>query len=371
VTAQWPSWLPLRSDLQALSPYGAPQVPSQAAMNTNENPFPPSPKLQAAIAAKLAEVSATLNRYPDRDAVLLRGALANFVNELSGTNFSQNQVWAANGSNEILQSVFLAFSGGKALGFTPSYSMHPLIAKVTSVEWIDGARNNDLTFNIDRALIQVKEFKPRLTFITTPNNPTGDAIAIKDILALSKAVASVGGLLIVDEAYAEFSQEVSSVSLIEENPHLIVIRTMSKAFAFAGARVGYLVGDSKIVDAMSLVRLPYHLSALTQGAAVVALDFRKELLSSVTTLISERERVVKALTGLGLSSIPSSANFVLFSGFAQSAPQLWQAMLDRGILIRDVGLSGYLRVTIGNEAENNLFIEALAQIVSQKTGEQL
>ena len=351
MTTQWPDWLPLRADLQSLSPYGAPQVPSQAAMNTNENPFPPSPKLQAAIAERLAQISSTLNRYPDRDAIALRTSLANFVNELSKTSFDENSIWAANGSNEIIQSLFLAFSGGIALGFTPSYSMHPLIS--------------NLTFNIDLAIAQVKDVQPRLTFITTPNNPTGDAISIGDIQRLSEVVASVGGLLIVDEAYAEFSQEKSAVTLIDSNPHLVVIRTMSKAFAFAGARVGYLVAHPTIIDAMTLVRLPYHLSALTQGAAVVALEFRKELLATVATLVNERERVVTALHSFGLRTIPSSANFVLFSGFGQSAPQLWQAMLDKGILIRDVGLSGYLRVTIGNVAENNLFLEKLQEIQNE------
>jgi histidinol-phosphate aminotransferase len=365
MTQQWPTWLPLRADLQSLSPYGAPQVPSQAAMNTNENPFPPSPQLQAAITERLSQVSSTLNRYPDRDAIALRKSLANFINELSKTSFDEKSIWAANGSNEIIQSLFLAFSGGSALGFTPSYSMHPLISKVTSVKWVDGARNSDLTFNVDLAIAQVKEVQPRLTFITTPNNPTGDAISIGDIERLATVVASVGGLLVVDEAYAEFSQEKSAVTLIDSNPHLVVIRTMSKAFAFAGARVGYLIAHSKIIDAMTLVRLPYHLSALTQGAAVVALEFRKELLATVATLVSERERVAKALHGFGFTSIPSSANFVLFSGFSQSAPQLWQAMLDRGILIRDVGLSGYLRVTIGNVAENNLFLEKLQEIQNE------
>jgi len=365
MTQQWPTWLPLRADLQSMSPYGAPQVPSQAAMNTNENPFPPSSQLQAAITERIAKISSTLNRYPDRDAIVLRKSLAVFINELSKTSFDEKSIWAANGSNEIIQSLFLAFSGGSALGFTPSYSMHPLISKVTSVNWVDGARNSDLTFNIDVAIAQVKEVQPRLTFITTPNNPTGDAISIGDIERLATVVASVGGLLIVDEAYAEFSQEKSAVTLIDSHPHLVVIRTMSKAFAFAGARVGYLVAHPRVIDAMTLVRLPYHLSALTQGAAVVALEFRKELLATVATLVSERERVAKALHAFGFSSIPSSANFVLFSGFGQSAPQLWQAMLDRGILIRDVGLSGYLRVTIGNVAENNLFLEKLQEIQNE------
>jgi histidinol-phosphate aminotransferase len=359
----WPTWLPLRETLRPLSPYGAPQVPAQAALNTNENPYSPSPALQKAITDAVAKVAADLNRYPDRDATVLRTKLANYINQLSGTHISAENVWAANGSNEIIQSIFLAFAGGPVLGFTPSYSMHPLIAKVTGSVWIDGKRNADFSLNTSAAISEIQKNKPTLTFITTPNNPTGGAVTIQEIEKLADACKSVGGLLVVDEAYAEFSQEKSAVTLIANNPHVIVIRTMSKAFAFAGARVGYLVSDASVKDAMMIVRLPYHLSALTQAAAQVAIDHRQDLLGGVATIIAARESVVKALHDMGLTSIPSSANFVLFTGFKQDAPQLWAALLEKGVLIRDVGLSGYLRVTIGNEAENTLFISALKELI--------
>jgi histidinol-phosphate aminotransferase len=202
-----------------------------------------------------------------------------------------------------------------------------------------------------------------LTFITSPNNPTGGAVTIAEIQLLANACKDVGGLLVVDEAYAEFSQEKSAVTLIANNPHVIVIRTMSKAFAFAGARVGYLVSHPAVKDAMMIVRLPYHLSALTQAAAQVAIDHRTELLSEVATLITAREELVHSLNEMGLTTIPSSANFLLFTGFRQDAPQLWAALLEKGVLIRDVGLSGYLRVTIGNEAENQLFIASLKELI--------
>ena len=359
----WPNWLPLRETLRPMSPYGAPQVPAQASLNTNENPYSPSPALQKAITDAVASVAADLNRYPDRDATVLRTKLASYINELSGTKFSVDNMWAANGSNEIIQSIFLAFAGGPVLGFTPSYSMHPLIAKVTGAAWIDGKRNADFSLNAVDAVIEIEKVKPTLTFITTPNNPTGGAVTINEIQKLADACKAVGGLLVVDEAYAEFSQETSAVTLIANNPHVIVIRTMSKAFAFAGARVGYLVSDVAVKDAMMIVRLPYHLSALTQAAAQVAIDHRAELLGGVATIIAARESVVQALHDMGLTTITSSANFVLFTGFKQEAPQLWAALLEKGVLIRDVGLSGYLRVTIGNEAENNLFLSALKELI--------
>ena len=359
----WPSWLPLRETLRPLSAYGAPQVPAQASLNTNENPYSPSPALQKAITDAVAKVAADLNRYPDRDATVLRTKLATYINERSGTGFTLDNIWAANGSNEIIQSIFLAFAQGPVLGFTPSYSMHPLIAKTTGAQWIDGKRNPDFSLNTQDAVTEIFKNKPTLTFITTPNNPTGGAVSIEAIQQLADAAQSVGGLLVVDEAYAEFSQELSAVTLISKNPHVIVIRTMSKAFAFAGARVGYLVSDVAVKDAMMIVRLPYHLSALTQAAAQVAIDYRAELLGGVSTLIAARAELVDALHQMGLHTIPSSANFILFTGFKQDAPQLWSALLEKGVLIRDVGLSGYLRVTIGNEAENQLFISALKELI--------
>ena len=241
--------------------------------------------------------------------------------------------------------------------------MHPLIAKVCGTTWIDGKRNVDFSLNVEMAVKQIAESKPVLTFITTPNNPTGGSVPISEIKLLADAVAKVKGLLIVVEAYAEFSSEASAITLIVNNPHVVVIRTMSKAFAFAGARVGYLVSDSAVKDAMMLVRLPYHLSALTQAAASVAIDFKDELLGYVSELIRARESLTMQLHALGLATVPSSANFILFTGFSADAPKLWNELLGKGVLIRDVGLPGYLRVTVGNEAENTLFITALKELI--------
>jgi histidinol-phosphate aminotransferase len=284
---QWPIWLPLRQDLRELSAYGAPQVPADAVMNTNENPYPLSEKLADAIAARVLEAAKNLNRYPDRDATVLRSKLAQFINSLSATTLNEKNIWAANGSNEIIQSLFMAFGSGSALGFTPSYSMHPLIAKVTGVSWINGSRREDFTLDYDSALAQIQREKPALTFITTPNNPTGSSLSIDEIEKLAKATP---GLLVIDEAYAEFSEETSAVTLIEKYPHVVVIRTMSKAFAFAGVRLGYLVADEAVINAMYLVRLPYHLSALTQAAGEVALDYQEELLANVARLRADRNK---------------------------------------------------------------------------------
>lgn len=357
--SQWPSWLPLREDLAHLTPYGAPQVPADVTINTNENPYPPSPELARAIADRIAIVSEGLNRYPDREASELRTGLASYINGLSQTSFDARNIWAANGSNEIIQSLFLAFGGSSALGFTPSYSMHPLIAHVTGVRWINGARQADFTLDMAAAVSLIEGERSPLVFLTTPNNPSGTSIPLRDIAKIADAVSEYGGLLIVDEAYAEFSPEPSAVTLIQERHNIVVIRTMSKAFAFAGARVGYMVANPSVIDAMRIVRLPYHLSALTQAAALTALEYQDQLLGNVEALIASREELAAELTSLGLQVLPSSANFLLFSGFTRSPQEIWQALLDEGVLIRDVGLLGYLRVTVGTAAENRRFIEAL------------
>lgn len=360
--SQWPQWLPLNAGLKPLSPYGAPQVPAAAVLNTNENPFPLSDHLAKEIGKRVEAAAVNLNRYPDRDATTLRVGLAQFINSLSGTAITAENIWAANGSNEIIQSLFLAFGEKGAIGFTPSYSMHPLIARVTHTPWIDGERREDFSLDIALAKKAITDKQPSLTFITSPNNPTGSSVTISEIEELAEAVP---GLLVVDEAYAEFSDERSAVTLINKYPNVVVIRTMSKAFSFAGVRLGYLVADKSVIEALFLVRLPYHLSTLTQIAAEVALEYRDELLGNVANLVANRSWVEGELTALGLRVIPSKANFLLFSGFDIPAPTLWKSLLDAGVLIRDVGLSGYLRVTIGSEAENKLFINALTKIITK------
>ncbi len=356
----WPEWLPIRSELSELTPYGAPQMPDLVALNTNENPFELPKEVVDEILAELPKVLSNLNRYPDRDAILLREKLAGYINSQSGTSFNSENIWAANGSNEILQTLMLACGGRGALGFVPSYSVHPLIAKVTGVNWNAASRASDFTLDISLAINEIHKIKPGLTFITTPNNPTGTILKLGEIAELAKAASEVNGLLVVDEAYAEFSTQSSAVTLISKYPNLVVVRTMSKAFAFAGARVGYLIGDLKVVAACLVARLPYHLSSLTQASAAVALSKADLLQAEVKLLISERERVCAELIGYGFNVVPSQANFMMFSGFTGSAGKVWQDLVDHGILIRDIGIPGYLRVTIGTPKENDQFLAAIA-----------
>ena len=360
----WPAWLPIRSELRELKPYGAPQIANVIHLNTNENPFELPKAVAEALRARIEVIASSLNRYPDRDAVELRTDLASYINLAAGTDFDLNNVWAANGSNEILQTLLLACGGvdSLVLGFTPSYSVHPLIAKITGTPWKSGSRNADFTLDAPAAVLEISAIAPALVFITTPNNPTGNALAINEIRELAIAALNVGALLVVDEAYQEFSNELSAVTLISEFPNIVVTRTMSKAFAFAGARVGYLIARPEVIDGMLIARLPYHLSSLTQAAAQVALKHQSELQAEVQILIAERNRIAAAIIALGLSVIPSSANFLLFTGFRKSAELLWQEFLDGGVLIRDVGLPGYLRVTVGTAAENDHFLALLQRL---------
>jgi histidinol-phosphate aminotransferase len=356
----WPNWLPIRSALVDLKPYGAPQITDVTALNTNENPYQLPDGVVGEMLEALPKVLQNLNRYPDRDATALRSALASYINGTTTNKFTVSNIWAANGSNEILQTLMLACGGRGALGFMPSYSVHPLIAKATGTSWISNDRNGNFELDIDSAIQVISDKKPGITFITTPNNPTGTATAYKDLEKLAIAAGQIEGLLIVDEAYAEFSGEKSAVYLISKYPNVVVVRTMSKAFAFAGARVGYAVCDEAVVNAMLVTRLPYHLSSTTQALALVALNNSKLLLAEVDALIAERNRVANELTKLGFEVSPSSANFLFFSGFAGDSKSVWKALVTDGVLVRDVGLDGYLRVTVGLPSENQQFLTAIA-----------
>jgi len=354
--------LPLRDDLRGKSPYGAPQLDVPVRLNTNENPHPPTQALVDDVAAAVRAAAAELHRYPDRDAVALRTDLAAYVSRRTGVPVTVENLWAANGSNEILQQLLQAFGGpGRtALGFTPSYSMHPIISDGTRTAWIEAARAEDFGLDTAVAVAAIKEHNPDIVFVTSPNNPTGQSVSLDDLRRLAEAMSA--GILIVDEAYGEFSAQPSAVRLIDEFPDKVVVsRTMSKAFAFAGGRLGYLVAAPAVIDALLLVRLPYHLSSLTQAAARAALRHADETLASVSTLIAERERVSTELRRLGFTVIPSDANFVLFGTFADAAAT-WRRYLDAGVLIRDVGIPGYLRTTIGLAHENDALLQASARI---------
>ncbi|ANN19037.1 histidinol-phosphate transaminase [Amycolatopsis orientalis] len=353
--------LPLREDLRGKTPYGAPQLDVPIRLNTNENPYPPPDELVADVAEAVRAEAASLHRYPDRDAVALRQDLADYLAVSTRVLLSESNVWAANGSNEILQQILQAFGGpGRtALGFEPSYSMHPIISAGTRTDWLPVPRRDDFTLDTEKAAALVRERRPDIVFVTSPNNPTGGSIPFGELRGLLEAAP---GIVVVDEAYAEFSSQPSAVELIGEYPsRLIVSRTMSKAFAFAGGRLGYLAAAPAIVDALQLVRLPYHLSKLTQAAARAALRHADATLASVAKLAAERDRVVESLLGLGFTPVPSDANFVLFGRFAD-APATWKSYLDNGVLIRDVGIEGHLRVTIGTPEENDAFLEASKEV---------
>ena len=356
--------LPLRADLVGREPYGAPQLDVAVALNTNENPYPPPPALVADIAARVGEAAASLNRYPDRDARQLRAALAAYL----GHDLTAASTWAANGSNEIIQQLLLAFGGPgrSAMGFEPSYSMHSIIAQTTSTKWIAAARDDDFGLRPGGAVAAVARHQPDVVFLTSPNNPTGTALPLPVIEAVCEAAP---GMVVVDEAYSEFARDpaASALALLPRYPRLVVVRTMSKAFALAGGRLGYLAADPAVVEALLLVRLPYHLSAITQSVALAALEHADALLASVEAIRSERDALVGWLREQGLTVADSDANFILFGTFADRRVT-WQDLLDRGVLIREVGPPQWLRVSIGTPAENAAFRAALSAVLADQAG---
>ncbi|GAA4814845.1 histidinol-phosphate transaminase [Streptomyces ziwulingensis] len=360
--------LPVRDELRGKSPYGAPQLDVPVRLNTNENPYPLPEALVERITERVREAARHLNRYPDRDAVELRTRLAEYLTRTAGHPVGVERVWAANGSNEVIQQLLQTFGGpGRtAIGFEPSYSMHALIARATNTGWIPGPRDEDFTIDLAAAERAIAEHRPDVVFITTPNNPTGTAVPRETVLALYEAAqAARPSMVVVDEAYVEFSHGDSLLPLLEGRPHLVVSRTMSKAFGAAGLRLGYLAADPAVVDAVQLVRLPYHLSAVTQATALAALEHTDTLLGYVEQLKAERDRLVAELRGAGYQVTESDANFVQFGRF-EDAHAVWRRILDRGVLVRDNGVPGWLRVTAGTPAENDAFLDAVRELKKER-----
>jgi histidinol-phosphate aminotransferase len=372
--------LPLRPELAGEEPYGAPQLDVPVLLNVNENPYPPSEDVVATIAEEVARAARGMNRYPDREATALRQDLADYLEMETGVHLEHLDVWAANGSNEVMLHVLQAFGGpGRAaLSFAPTYSMYPEYARDTHTSWVVGRREDDFTLDPAYAAETIRRVGPSVILLASPNNPTGTALPTATIEAVCEAALAVDidgahPVVVVDEAYAEFRRPgtPSAVALLAQYPNLAVTRTMSKAFAAAGARLGYLVASSAFVDALRIVRLPYHLSAITQAAAGAALRHRESLMAKVATLRAERDSTVAWLReqrlpdGLPFDVAESDANFVLFGTFGDRHA-VWQGLLDRGVLIRETGPDGWLRVSIGTSAEMAAFRAALTEVLEEQ-----
>ena len=357
----------LRLDLQGRTAYGAPQLDVPVPLNTNENSYAVPQDVVDAIVSSVAEIATGLNRYPDREFVRLRDDLAAYLTRTTGVAVTAEQVWAGNGSNEVLLHILQAFGGvGRvALGFTPTYSMHSIITRTVGTTWVNGLRGVDgggpFDLDVTSAVVQVKRHQPNIVFLCSPNNPTGTALGLDVVEAVYDAAPQA--IVVVDEAYAEFARagSPSALTLLEGRDRLVVTRTMSKAFALAGGRLGYLAGAPELTESLRLVRLPYHLSATTQAVACAALEHSDGLLATVKLLKAQRDRIVCDLAEMGLDPVPSDANFILFGGLADEQTT-WQALLDQGILIRDVGLAHYLRVTAGTPQETEAFLGAMRRL---------
>ena len=356
---QWP---PLRDELRGVEPYGAPQLDVPIALNVNENPYPPSRAVVDDISGAVTLAAATLNRYPDREFTELRKGLADYLAQESGVDLTPEQLWAANGSNEVMLQILQAFGGpGRtAISFAPTYSMYPEYARDAMTTWVAGRGHEDFSFDLDEAERLVEEHRPSVILLPSPNNPTGTALP-HDVIG--RLCQMTDGVVVIDEAYAEFRRAgtPSALELLPEHRNLLVTRTMSKAFALAGARLGYLAAAPEICDALRVVRLPYHLSAVTQAVASAALRHADELLGKVEELRAERDRTVEWLVAQGFEVAPSDANFVLFGRF-DDRQALWQGLLDRGVLIRVTGPEGWLRVSVGTADEMTAFKDALMEV---------
>ncbi len=345
----------IREDLKDVEAYRAPQLDAAIRLNTNESPYPLPDGFGQDLAGAVGRIP--FNRYPDREATALRKGLA----EQAG--HTVEGLWVANGSNEVIQHLCLAYGGAgrRALTFEPTYGLHSLIPRVIGMEVVSARLERDFVLSPEAAAAAVTRYRPQIAFLCSPNNPTGNAQLIATVETLCEAV---DGLVIVDEAYAEFGG-VSSSLLLDRFRNLAIVRTFSKAFALAAARIGYGLADPAVVEELARVRLPYHLSSLTQATGEVALRYADGAAEVIDRIRGERDRLIDALGQVpAVEVFPSSANFVLFRTPADAAA-LWQSLLDRGVLVRDVsraaGLERCLRVTAGLPEETDAFLAALKE----------
>lgn len=373
------STLPLRPGLENCRPYGAPELDVPARLNVNENPYAPSPAVIESIASAVAAAAAGLNRYPDRDFPVLREALADYLAKESAVALPPERIWAANGSNEVMLHLLQAFGGpGRTcLSFTPTYSMYPEYCRDTLTGYLTLPRREDFTIDAVGAAELIEREHPAVIIVASPNNPTGTCLEAADLQVLLRAARGNGpraaagagttdAVVVVDEAYAEFRRPgvPSALELLADNPHLAVTRTMSKAFGAAGLRLGYLAGSRRLIEALRVVRLPYHLSALTQAAALAALSHHEELMAQVASLRAERDALVGWLRAQGLTAHDSDANFVLFGPLADRQA-IWQRLVDDGVLIRVVGPEGFMRVSVGTPQEMAAFRQSLSRALGE------
>lgn len=350
----------VRDDVALMDGYHSPQLSVAVRLNTNEAPEPPPTRFRERLAAAVADVE--WHRYPDRSASGLRARIA----EVEGVAGGADQVFAANGSNEVLQTLLLTYGGAgrTAVTFEPTYALHAHISRICGTRVVEGERTDDFAVDLDHVAAVVRAERPTVTFLCSPNNPTGMVETEATVRAVLDLVREVDGLLVVDEAYGQFAPW-SALSLVDEDTPLVVTRTYSKTWSMAAARLGYLVGPSWLVAELDKVVLPYHLDALKQIAGTLALDELDEMRARVASLVEERGRVVAGLAELDVDQWPSGANFVLFRPRSRSGNDVWQAMVDRGVLVRNCAswprLADCLRVTLGTGAENDAFLSALAE----------
>lgn len=348
---------PPRDDLGLREGYHSAQVDVEVRLNTNESPYPPPDEWLAALREEMATIA--YHRYPDRAALALRAALA----ELHGV--SPSQVFAANGSNEVLQAMCLAYGGpGRtAATFEPTYALHSHIAHLTGTAVVEGERRADFTLDFDEVGRVLRDAAPHLTFLCSPNNPTG---LTENLIDVEQVLALAPGLVIVDEAYGQFA-DWSALDLVDEDRPLVVTRTFSKTWSMAAVRLGYLVGPASVVADLERVALPYHLDAAKQAAGRLALRFRDEMEARVGSLVRERRRLAQALGELPVEVWPSQANFILFRPLHRKGAEVWQGLVDRSVLVRDCSnwprLEGCLRVTVGTGEEDDRFLDALREVL--------
>ncbi|BCB95796.1 histidinol-phosphate aminotransferase [Dissulfurispira thermophila] len=339
----------VKSNIRSLRPYETKEIPCRVKLDANESPYcidiTPDKKILQRI-----------NRYPDPEAVKLKKAIS------MALKVNSANILLGNGSDELIYYLITAF-GGPVLYPIPTFSMYGIISQALGEKNIEIPLNEDFDLDIDNMLAAIKKYNPKLIFLSSPNNPTGNCFSAERIL---KIIETSKGIVIADEAYQPFSSDKGFLPLLKDYRNLAILRTLSK-IGFAGLRVGFLLADKDLINEVNKVRLPFNLNALSQAVALEAFKNKRLIESQIKNITSERERLFEELSRINnVSPYPSEANFILFK--TKNADIVFKKLIKNGVLVRNLSsvVKDSLRVTIGTHGENNFFIKALKKSIGGK-----
>lgn len=344
----------VRPNIRSLTAYSAKEIPCRVKLDANESPYDLSKSILTDLSSsKNKRLFRTLNRYPDPEGKAIKKIIS------SDLRLKPANILLGNGSDELIYYLITTF-GGPVLYPVPTFSMYGIISKTLNERCIPVPLDNEFDIDIEPVLKTIRKERPKLIFLSSPNNPTGNCFSSEKIL---KIIEISKGIIVVDEAYHLFSSEMGFLPLLKDYKNLAIMRTLSK-IGLAGLRLGFLIADTDIIEEVNKVRLPFNVNSISLAVAGKVLRDKSKLNSVVKLIASEREKLFEEMEKIkGIKPFPSEANFILFK--TKDPDRVYKALLKKGILVRNIkdAIKGCLRVTVGTPRENKTFLQALHEIL--------